>query len=211
MEVRGRLLDLGCGAGGASYGYHLAGWDVTGADLHPQPNYPFRFIQADMMTVDLDGYDAYHASAPCQDHSPLSALVGQHGTGWMLGAIRERLAVTGKPYVLENVPGAPMRRDLWLCGKMFRLRVKRHRLFEIGNWWGLISQPAHPRHDVPTATRQRRQRWAEGWDVSITGDVGVYLAPEAMGVDWMTGNELSQAVPPAYTRYVGETLRSESG
>jgi len=204
--TRRRLLDLGCSAGGATRGYQLAGWHVTGVDIELQPNYPGdAFILADMLTVPLDGYDAYHASPPCQDHSPLSALVGKHGTGYLLPAIRERLEATGRPYVIENVPGAPMRVDLMLCGKMFNLRVKRHRWFEF--WAGaMLPTVVHPRHTVPTATRQRRQRWAEGWDISITGDVGIYLGPEAMGIDWMTGNELSQAIPPAYTALVGQYL-----
>ena len=187
-------------------GYHRAGFDVVGVDIEPQPRYPFEFHQADALSYPLDGFDAYHASAPCQDHTPLAALVGSHGTGWMLAATRERLA--GRVFVLENVPGAPMRTDLMLCGKMFGLRVKRHRLFETHGFAAVA--PPHPRHTVPTASKQRRQRWAEGWDVSVTGDVGTYLGPEAMGIDWMTGNELSQAIPPAYTELIGKALRERN-
>jgi DNA (cytosine-5)-methyltransferase 1 len=205
VEVKPRLLDLFCGAGGASVGYHRAGFDVVGVDIAAQPRYPFEFYQADAMTYPLAGFDAYHVSAPCQDHSPLAALVGRHGTGWLLAAARERVAATGRPWVLENVPGAPMRPDLMLCGKMFGLRVKRHRWFEL--WPGaMLPQIFHPRHVTPTATRQRRQRWAEGWDISVTGDVGTYLGREAMGIDWMTGNELSQAIPPAYAELIGGLL-----
>ncbi len=202
--MKPRLLDLFCGAGGAARGYQMAGFYVVGVDLSPQPHYVGDDIQADAATFPLDGFDAIHASAPCQDHSPLSALVGEHGTGWLLGHTRQRLAAANVPWVLENVPGAPMRVDAMLCGKMFGLRVKRHRWFEIGNAFILV--PPHPRHDVPTATRERRKRWAEGWDVSITGDVGTYLGAEAMGIDWMTGNELSQAIPPAYTEFIGSQL-----
>jgi len=208
--ARPKLLDLFCGAGGAAMGYWRAGFDVTGVDIAPQPRYPFEFVQADAMTYPLDGYDAYHGSAPCQDHTPLAALVGGHGNGWMLAATRDRLAATGKPYVLENVPSAPMRVDLTLCGHMWGLRNRRHRWFE---FVGCLFVPPQPRHvhrpGVRTATRQRRQRWAEGWDVSVTGDVGVYVGPEALGIDWMNGDELSQAIPPAYTEYIGSCLLGE--
>jgi DNA (cytosine-5)-methyltransferase 1 len=199
------LLDLFCCAGGAAMGYHRAGFDVIGVDLEPQPNYPFHFIQADAMTFPFDGFDLVHASAPCRDHTPLTAVAGTDGTGWMLAGIRDRLAGSGIPWVLENVPGAPMRPDLVLCGKMFGLRVKRHRWFELSGD-ALVLSPPHPRHTVPTATRERRRRWAEGWDISVTGDVGTYCGPEAMGIDWMTGNELSQAIPPAYTEHIGLQL-----
>lgn len=210
-----RALDLGCGAGGATRGYQLAGYYVVGVDTAPQPNYVGdEFHQADMLEYPLDGFDLIHVSPPCQDHSPLSALVGKHGTGYLLAAIRERLQAQPTPWVIENVPGAPMRADLRLCGKMFRsaatgrtLRVQRHRWIEIDPRAMIPGQPEHPRHDMPTATRQRRQRWAEGWDVSITGDVGTYLGPAAMDIDWMTGDELSQAIPPAYTRMIGEAFR----
>jgi len=109
--------------------------------------------------------------------------------------------------VIENVPGAPMRADILLCGGMFALRTYRHRLFELGGWFTL--QPEHRPHTVKTATRARRKAWAEGLNISVTGDVGTYLGPAAMGIDWMTGNELSQAIPPAYTRFIGERLMTQ--
>lgn len=199
------LLDLFCKAGGAAMGYHRAGFDVVGVDIEAQPRYPFKFIQADALTFPLEGFDAYHASAPCQDHTPLVALSGPHGTGWMLGAARERLAATGKPYVLENVPGAPMRPDVILCGHMFGLRTRRHRWFELGGF-ACFAPPHVHRPGVRTATSRRRQRWDEGWDVSVTGDVGTYVGPGALGIGWMTGNELSQAIPPAYTGHIGAQL-----
>jgi DNA (cytosine-5)-methyltransferase 1 len=202
---RPRLLDLCCGEGGAAKGYHDAGFDVTGVDITPQPRYPFRFIQADATTFPLEGYDVVHVSAPCRDHTVLTSVAGTDGTGWMLGALRERVNASDAPWVLENVPGAPMRPDLILCGKMFGLRVKRHRWFELSGHT-LVLSPPHPRHTVKTATRQRRQRWAEGWDISVTGDVGTWLGAEAMGIDWMTGNGLSQAIPPAYTEHIGIQL-----
>ena len=203
-----KLLDLFCGAGGAARGYQMAGFHVTGVDVNPQPRYAGdEFHQADAMTFPLDGFDAIHASPPCQDHSPLSALVGLHGTGHLLPATRERLQASGKPWVIENVPGAPMRADVVLCGGMFGLRTYRHRWFEVSGF--MVSQRVHPPHEIRTATSRRRERWAQGWHVSVTGDVGTYVGPEAMGIDWMTGNELSQAIPPAYTQHVGQYLMAE--
>jgi DNA (cytosine-5)-methyltransferase 1 len=109
--TRPRLLDLFSGAGGAAMGYHRAGFDVVGADLAPQPRYPFEFVQADAMTYPLDGFDAIHASPPCQDHSPLKARAGEHGNGWMLDATLARLADSPAVWVVENVGAAHNR---WL-------------------------------------------------------------------------------------------------
>jgi DNA (cytosine-5)-methyltransferase 1 len=205
--VKPLLLDLFCGAGGAAMGYHRAGFDVVGVDVKPQPRYPFKFVQTDAITYPLDGFDAIHASPPCQDHSPLSAVAGDHGTGWMLDETRARLMAQPAPWVIENVGAADMRSDFLLCGAMFGLRTYRHRQFELDPRMPvLLAPPSHPRHRALTATKNRRQRWADGWNVSVTGDVGVYLGPEAMGIDWMNGNELSQAIPPAYTEYIGAQL-----
>ena len=204
--TRPRLLDLFCGAGGAAMGYHRAGFDVVGVDIKSQPNYPFKFHQADALTFPLDGFDAIHASPPCQDHTSLRSRTAEHGTGWMLDVTRERLTGQSRPWVIENVPGATMRVDLMLCGGMFLLRTYRHRWFEVDPRIPLLSAPPHPRHRITTATRNRRKRWDAGEHVSVTGDVGVYVGPEALGIDWMTGNELSQAIPPAYTEFVGGLL-----
>jgi DNA (cytosine-5)-methyltransferase 1 len=204
--ARPRLLDLFCGAGGCSVGYHRAGFDVTGVDISPQPRYPFEFVQADAMTFPLDGFNAIHASPPCHDHTPLAALSGTDDTGWMLPDTRKRLTAWGGPWIIENVEGAPMRPDLKLCGCMFKLRVDRVRWFELSDHFGLVMAIEHRKHKTRTATKNRRALWEQGWNVSITGDVGTYLGPEAMGIDWMTGNELSQAIPPAYTEYIGSQL-----
>ena len=125
--TRPRLLDLFCGAGGAAMGYHRAGFDVVGVDIKPQLRYPFEFHQGDAMTWPLDGFDVIHASPPCQDHTR-QFVPREHGTGWMLAAIRERLTASGLPWIIENVPGAPMRADYKLCGCMFDLpRLRRER------------------------------------------------------------------------------------
>src|ERR1017187_3938692 len=127
-----RLLDLYCGAGGASAGYARAGFEVVGVDSRPMPNYPYEFIQADAIEVLADKafmaqFDAAHGSPPCHDHTPLSALSGLDGTGRLPAAPREGFQAAGIPWVIENVPGAPMRADLTLCGGMFGLRTYRHR------------------------------------------------------------------------------------
>jgi DNA (cytosine-5)-methyltransferase 1 len=205
------MLDLYCGAGGASVGYHRAGFDVIGVDLHPQPRYPFEFIQADALTFPLDGFDAVHASPPCQDHSPLSGIAGKHGTGWMLAATIERLAVSGLPYVVENVPGAVMPGAFTLCGRSFGIaKLRRHRLF-------LTRVPMM----VPPCACTRRVQ-----PIGIYGDLGrndrvvrnskddgrprlragVSTARELLGCPWMDAHELTQAVPPVYAEFIGEQL-----
>jgi DNA (cytosine-5)-methyltransferase 1 len=213
------LLDLFCGAGGAAVGYHRAGFDVVGVDLVHQPRYPFEFIQADAITF-LDelngtfgravfGYEihAIHASPPCQDHSALRSRAGRHGTGWMLAETLRRLAAQPAIWVVENVSTAHNRADLRLCGEMFGLRTVRHRRFTIDTRLSaLLAVPAHPRHRRPTSTKNRVSALAEGHNLSITGNVGVHAGPLCMGIDWMTGDELSQAIPPAYTQFIGEQL-----
>lgn len=201
------MLDLFCGAGGAAEGYHRAGFGVVGVDNRAQPRYPFGFHQADAMTFPLAGFALIHASPPCQDHSPLSAMAGKHGTGWMLAATRDRFAAQPAPWVIENVPGAPLRADVLLCGAMFGLRTYRHRFFEIDPRLPmLLPVPPHPRHRVRTSTKNRAADLATGLNISVTGDPGSSIGPACMGIGWMTGNELSQAIPPAYTEFLGGYL-----
>lgn len=206
LASRPKLLDLYCGAGGAGMGYHRAGFDVTGVDIQAQPRYPFRFIQADALEYLREyghEYDAIHASPPCQEYTTLRAL--QHGKEYpdLLAPTREALIATGRPWVIENVPGAPFYHYITLCGAMFGLRTYRHRRFET---WCLLMQPAHPRHTARTCTKKRRAGWDAGLNVSVTGDVGTYVGRLAMGIDWMTGHELSQAIPPAYTEWLGRRI-----
>lgn len=206
---RPRLLDLFCGAGGASVGYHRAGFDVVGVDIEPQKNYPFEFVQADATTFPLDGFDAVHASPPCQDH--MQTPHRMHGTGWMLPATRGRLLAQSAPWVIENVPGAKMRADYRLCGCMFGLKLRRERWFET-SWRGFELNLGHDHsepavsvvgHGTPTWVRQK---------LGYNPTIAQYRA--AMGIDWMNRSELSQAIPPAYTEHVGrallELLASES-
>lgn len=205
--ARPLLLDLFSGAGGAAVGYHRAGFDVVGVDIRPQPRYPFRHVVADAMDFPLDGYDAIHASPPCQAYTPLGALHPHIQYPDLVAATRARLEAWGGPWVIENVMSAPLLkpRAITLCGSYFGLRTYRHRRFEPSRDLTLRA-PQHFAHLVRTATSRRRERWSQGWHVSITGDVGTYVGPEAMGIDWMTGNELCQAIPPAYTQFIGERI-----
>lgn len=206
--TRPRLLDLFCCAGGAAHGYYQAGFDVVGVDINPQPRYPFEFVHADCLTLDpafVASFDAIHASPPCQAYSPLNALSPEKSYPDLIAATRAMLNDSGVPYVIENVMTAPLikERSIVLCGSMFGLRTYRHRRFESSLE---LAAPEHPKHTVLTATKQRKARWAEGWNVSITGDVGTYVGPDAMGIDWMSGNELCEAIPPAYTEFIGRQL-----
>jgi DNA (cytosine-5)-methyltransferase 1 len=206
-----RLLDLFCGAGGAAMGYAQAGFDVVGVDVKSQPRYPFTFRQWDVRELPnflLASFDVIHASPPCQAYSPLGALSPDKTYPDLVAYTRALLDGSGVPYVIENVMTAPLvkERSIVLCGGMFGLRTYRHRRFE--SWLPLVA-PEHPTHVKLTATKRRKERWAEGWHVSITGDVGTYVGPEAMGIDWMSGNELCEAIPPAYTRFIGEQLISQ--
>ena len=207
---RPRILDLFSGAGGAAVGYHRAGFDVVGVDLVHQPRYPFTFEQGDALEyVAAHGgeFDAIHASPPCQDHSSLRSRAGEHGTGWMLDATLELLAAQPAVWVVENVSSAHNRADILLCGEMFGLRTVRHRRFTIDpRFPALLAVPPHGRHRRPTRTKNRISALAEGHNLSVTGDIGSHAGPLCMGIDWMTGDELSQAIPPAYTRFIGEQL-----
>jgi hypothetical protein len=206
-------LDVYCGAGGATRGYQLAGFHMTGVDSKPQPRYVGEeFIQADALDVLTDRdflarFDFIHASPPCQDHSPLRSVAGEHGTGWMLDATLARLAEQPALWVVENVGAAHNRADFLLCGEMFGLRTVRHRRFTLDpRFPGLLAVPEHRRHRRPTSTKNRIAALAEGHNLSITGNVGVHAGPPCMDIDWMNGDELSQAIPPPYTDFIGRQL-----
>lgn len=213
MKVR--LLDLFCGAGGASMGYHRAGFEVVGVDISPQPHYPFKFVQANAISVDLGGFDAIHASPPCQAYS--QATVSHRGQDRsypnLVGATRVRLERSGVPWVIENVPGAPIRPDLRLCGCMYGLPLlRRIRWFET-SWhaFDLVSPCVHigatmsiHGHSYGGNTRARRKVEAQLERIPNRDDYN-----KAMGIDWMTRKELGQAIPPAYTEHVGRLLMAE--
>lgn len=195
-----RVLDLFCKAGGAGYGYYLAGCEVTGVDIEPQPRYPFRFIQADAMTFPLDGYDLIHASPPCQVYSETAKVTTREHPD-LVGPVRERLIESGIPYVIENVVGAPLIDPIMLCGAMFGLRVYRHRLFETSF---TIDRPAHPDH-YWQQVKMGRKPAPDQFHVPVGNFPETERARQDMSISWMTGKELAQAIPPAFTRYLAES------
>ena len=211
--TRPRLLDLFCGGGGAAMGYHRAGFDVTGVDIAPQPRYPFTFVQADALTFPLDGFDAIHASPPCQAYSIANNIHGNTEHPDLLPATRARLEAWGGPWVIENVPGSPMHHYVTVCGLALGLGVKRHRWFESNV--GLLVPPCphgHPGDWVSVFGHTVLERGhvigkAKGGGNRIKRKhLGVERGRQAMGIDWMTREELSEAIPPAYTEHIGRQL-----
>lgn len=208
-----RLLDLFCGAGGAAMGYRRAGFDVLGVDKEPQPNYPFRFIQLDVLALEMTPadirscFDVIHASPPCQfatayKRRPLHVADSPN----LILPTRELLVRAGLPYVIENIEDARehLHDPLRLCGSSFGLDVRRHRLFESNI--PLVAPPCNHGWQTPRFAQATNRA-----NLRRTVEVGVWRIPlerqhEAMGVDWMTREELSEAIPPAYTEFVGRQL-----
>ena len=201
--MRPLLLDLFCGAGGAAMGYHRAGFDVVGVDINPQPNYPFEFFQGDAMAWVLDtydpeyGFDAIHASPPCQAYSAASHLPDHPD---LYEEVRELIEETGLPYVIENVPGAPFRSGITLCGSMFDLPVRRHRNFETS--FLVLRQPCDHSGERPYTITGH----AGAGDFAHHRGASAEDGPKLMDCDWMTWTEACQAIPPAYTEYIGTQL-----
>lgn len=215
------IYDVYSGAGGASRGYQEAGFWVLGVDNQPQPRYAGdAFVQMDAFeffdAVERGEYprpDAWHASPPCQHYTALKSMwnAGEHPD--LIAATRERLEATGRPYVIENVVQAPLRNWVQLCGSSFGLGVRRHRRFE-GNTWPLFLNAA-----LPCCNHA-----AQPFPIDVTGTGGrggkprtggglhrkpgsLAEAREAMGIDWMTRRELSEAIPPAYSKFIGTRIR----
>lgn len=206
--MKPRLLDLFCCAGGAAMGYHRAGFEVVGVDINPQPRYPFAFVQGDALEyVAQHGreFDAIHASPPCQAYSVTKPLTTKAHPE-LVPQTRELLRAIGKPYAIENVPGAPLVDALMLCGTMFGLDVIRHRLFECDP--PIFFPPFTCAHDGKSTGCTSKNKQSNGYRfVTVVGHA--YVAEEgrrAMGIDWMNRNELGQAIPPAYTEYIGRHL-----
>lgn len=223
-DSRPRLLDLFCGAGGAGMGYHRAGFDVFGVDNRPQPNYPFPFWQDDALTylaailercVEEDAplpFDAIHASPPCQAYSILNARWKRDHPD-LVEPTRELLEASGLPYVIENVPGSPVRGLLMLCGggdlpvvwcaDGKNRQVQRHRYFECN--FPALGHPCN--HPYPALGVYGRGRWSNDDSKHRGGYQGSKDENAAgMAIDWMNREELSQAIPPAYTEYIGRWL-----
>jgi DNA (cytosine-5)-methyltransferase 1 len=222
-----RLLDLFCGAGGAGMGYHRAGFEVVGVDINPMPRYPFEFHQADALeylAAHGHEFDAIHASPPCQAYSDLRHMPNAKQHTSLIEPVRKLLYEIGKPFVIENVEGAPLIDPIILCGTMFGLGVKaanaelwRHRQFEL-NWPRFLVPPCNHR----AAPKVIGVYGGHGRDrrrvITVVGHTGgssardgcqqftVAERSEAMGIDWMAGAQLSQAIPPAYTEFIGRQL-----
>jgi hypothetical protein len=204
-----KILDLFCGAGGAGRGYMDAGFDVTGVDIAPQPDYPATFIQGDaisFLAAHGHEYDAIHASPPCQASSALTKGTNK-GKEYLnlIPATRALLALHNVPTVIENVQGSDLRRDLTLCGEMFDLAVIRHRYFEVSGF------PAVPLEHKPHRGRVagwRHGEWFDGPYFAVYGEGGgkgsVAQWQEAMGM-FHTNNRksIAEAIPPQYARFVG--------
>jgi len=197
-----RLLDLFCGAGGAAMGYHRAGFDeIVGVDIKPQPRYPFTFVQGDALeycSAHGREFDAIHASPPCQAYSEATPMEARKHHPKLIAATRQVLAAIGKPFVIENVENAraDMRLTMMLCGTMFGLNLWRHRYFEIEPF-RLFMSPAscnHAKFPVVVSGKSRKAR------------VGIADRRTAMNIEWMSNAEITEAIPPAYTEYIGRQL-----
>lgn len=206
-----KLLDLFCGAGGATRGYQLAGWHVTGVDLVASPRYVGDdFHQGDALEYLAEHgrrFDAIHASPPCQGYSSKTRDPARHPR--LIAPVRELLAGTGRPWVIENVVGAAaeMRSPVRLCGSSFGLGVRRHRLFESSV--ALLVPPCDHGSQPRRYRLYDHGRWYMSSVVHVFGTgggKGKEHWPEAMGVDWMTNAELVEAIPPAYTEHIGHQL-----
>lgn len=209
--MRPILYDIFSGAGGATRGYQEAGFEVWGIDIELQPRYcGDRFIRmdaVDFIAACQEGVygmpDVWHASPPCQVFTSLQGRWGREYPD-LVAATRAALRETGRPYVIENVVGAPLENPLMLCGSMFDLRVIRHRLFETDPAiWFPPGQCTHPKGAVGRRGHLGDREW-----MTVTGHFSdVKKAQHAMGgLTWMTQRELSQAIPPAYTKWLGEQM-----
>jgi DNA (cytosine-5)-methyltransferase 1 len=192
-----RLLDLFCCAGGAGMGYHRAGFEVVGVDIAPQPRYPFEFHQADALEYLVEHgheFDAIHASPPCQHYSAMQHIhKNAHKWPDLVGQTRDLLTASKKPFVIENVIGAPLRVDLMLCGSIFGLGMIRHRIFESNIPMPLL---------VPTCHHENMYDLWHKEGVDQRNKIREHLK-----IDWeMTRQEAREAIPPAYTEYIGNQL-----
>src|SRR4030042_3902760 len=222
--MRPKLLDLFCKAGGASEGYFLAGFDVVGVDIKPQRRYPFEFYQADAIETlncllmekwrafdqlgytlySLSDFVAFHASPPCQASSLASKQWRLAGKKYpqLISQLRERLLRTGKPFVIENVRGSPLLNPVMLTAAMFGLKLKRDRYFESHCF------------DIPFTLSPTAPKPVKMGRAIRDGDIlqpvghfsGVAYARREMQLPYRTQEELAEALPRAYTEYIGKYL-----
>lgn len=199
-------VDLFCGAGGAAMGLYRAGFDVVGIDIRPQPHFPFHFIQADAFAppVDLNRFDLIWASPPCKAHVAFNK-------GWnraphhksLIAATRTLLA----PFpvtIIENVVGSPLRTTLTLCGTMFKLRTRRHRRFETSFFvWAPVNGCRHLGNEKGVYGDHPQGHYGDGYRIPRAASLAE--GREVMGIDWMPWCDLTQAIPPAYSEFIGRT------
>lgn len=218
-----KVLDLFCGAGGAAMGLHRA-WpdaEIIGVDIKPQPHYPFTFVQADALAYPTADFDFIWASPPCQRFSSASKInpatkpLDRHAD--LVAPIREKLRLSGLPYVIENVEGAPLLDPITLCGSMFGLMLlddfyggylRRHRLFESNV---SLEPPSACKHEGRAlgvfghgSSGKRKTNTNAPGGISLPAR----LAYQIMGIDWMNRDEVAQAIPPAYSEYIANQLTS---
>lgn len=207
-----KLLDLFCGAGGCTRGYQCAGFQVRGIDSRLQKRYVGEeFVQADALEYlsgliesrEIREFDVIHASPPCQAYSKMKGLTTkQHPE--LVDAVRKLLWQSSLPYVIENVAGSPLYCPLVLCGTMFGLNTLRHRYFETNPM--IFFPPFTCNHHKPVVKANRAGDWKKEFICIVGHFTDAGEGRKVMGIDWMTRDELSQAIPPAYTEYVGKQL-----
>lgn len=204
-----KMLDIFCGAGGASMGYHRAGFEVEGIDIKHGKRYPFFYHRIDFNDLNpemLAGYDFIHASPPCQTFSITKNLRNAQGKSTskvdLLEPTRKLIKQLGVPYIIENVPGAPLINPVLVCGSAFGLKVRRHRLFE-SNLPLKGTTCNHKEQGRPVGIYgSMRDNIPSGGKTAETME----QANAAMGIDWMIWGELVEAIPPAYTEYLGKQV-----
>ena len=209
------MTDFSC-AGGAGHGYELVGFEIVGVDIVDQPHYPGRFIKADFLALPISflrTFTLIHCSPPCQAHSAMRVLHNAKRHEDLIGPTREKLIASGVDFVIENVPGAPLINPITLCGSMFDhlktpcgAELRRHRLFECS--FPVVAPKCQHRRGVPTigvyGSHYRNRSRPSGTNHQPKTDFSQADARIAMGVDWtVTGDELSQMIPPAFTRFIG--------
>lgn len=213
------LLDLFCGAGGAATGYYEAGFDVVGVDIERQPRYPFKFYQVDAIEYlndliacgEIHFADAIHASPPCQGYSKTRFIHPDKQYPKLVEPLREALKATGLPYVIENVEGAPLIDPVVLCGSHFGLTciwpgnglvgLRRHRLFEAN-----VPIPDPGEHDHTLLSVPVYGHGPSGKRTPLKGPGHAQAERDVMRIHWMTRQEINEAIPPAFTKYIGKYL-----
>jgi DNA (cytosine-5)-methyltransferase 1 len=208
-----KLLDLFCGVGGASTGYAQAGFEVHGVDLKHGKRYPFTYVRANVLDVLQDEkyiqqFDVIHASPPCQTHSITKHLRNAQGKSTskidLIPETRDALIASGKPYIIENVPGSPLIDPIQLCGSSFGLKVRRHRLFE-SNMPLVGSVCDHKSQGRPVGVYGSLNDQIPGGGKTAST---ISEARQAMGMEWAIWTELVEAIPPAFTKYLGDQIGS---